>query len=465
MSQKPFGYWNIKENCLNEAKKYATRVDLKKYNNTVYKKLSEKGWLQEAFENTPMQLKPVGYWTKEKCAEEALKYDTRNDFNKYSNSAYVKAANEKWLNEICDHMYRIGNKYNRCVYVYEFTDKSAYIGLTYNIEQRQRDRNFSKNDQVTKYRNKTGLEPIRKQLTDYINADDAAKLEIYYIDKYKEDGWNVLNIANGGGLGGGEPKWTYENCKNKIIQYEYLNDFIKYNENMYYSIRRKRWFDLLDLIPKKDSIQIKLEKDLIKNSLKSTKNVDIEYINNILNIASKFYSINIFKEQYINEYNYIISNNKYSELITIINNRRDTISLEEINKITINYKSFKEIFRNDRPLYNLIKYRKIESDVLQHTDYYKYDCKAKWTKERCIEAAIDCSSRKDYCKKYPGAYWMANKEGWLDEILPRKNKKSSYYTKEICLEHSKNYINRNLIIQYYHQEFVLYHQIHHLLSR
>lgn len=444
MISKPNGYWNIKEHCLDEAKKYTTRVGLKKGNNTVYKKLTERGWLQEAFENIPMQLKSVGYWTKERCRDEALKYNTRNEFIKSSNSAYVKASNEKWLSEICEHMYRIGNKYNRCVYVYEFSDKSAYVGLTYNIEQRQNDRNNNKNDQVTKYKIKTGLEPIRKLLTDYINANEAAEFEIYYINKYYEDGWNILNVAHGGGLGGGEPKFTYEKSKNKILEYEFLNDFIKNNQNMYYSIKRKQWLELLELIPKKDIIQIKKEIAL-RNKIKSNPNylnIDWKYIDNILNIASNFFNVNVFKEQYPIEYKYLVDNKKYSDLLKTINYRRDTITIKEINEITINYKSFKEIFKKDRLLYNLIKYRKIESEVLQHTDHYKYNGEPKWTKERCVEAAIGCNNRREYAKKFPGAYWMAKKEGWIDEILPRVNKLSSHYTKELCYEHSKNFKSR-----------------------
>ena len=445
MAPKPAGYWDIKEHCLEEAKKYSTRIALKNGNNTVYNKLCKKGWLQEAFENTPMQLKPVGYWTKERCAEEALKYEHRCDFEKYSKSAYVRAVKEKWIFEICEHMTRIGNKHMRCVYVYEFPDNSAYIGLTYNIEQRQIDRDQNKNDQVTKHKNNTGFEPIRKQLTDYINADEAAKLEIYYIDKYKEDGWNVLNVAPGGSLGGGEPKWTYDNCKNTLLKYKYIEDFANENRKMYNSIKRKNWVDLLNLIESKPS-EIKIQKEKLEREQQKEKieikNVDLNYINHILELASNFYDIELFKKTYNDEYRYVSHYRKFKDLINVINNRRDTITIDEIKVMTINYKSPTQILRQNRPLYNLIKYRKIESEVLQHTDQYKYNGEPKWSKERCIEAAIGCKNRREYSKKFPGAYWMAKKEGWIDEILIRTNKPASHYTKEICFEHSKNYTNR-----------------------
>lgn len=40
------------------------------------------------------------YWTKEKCQNEALKYKTKSDFRKYSSSAYSISVHRKWLNDI-----------------------------------------------------------------------------------------------------------------------------------------------------------------------------------------------------------------------------------------------------------------------------------------------------------------------------------------------------------------------------
>ena len=48
--------------------------------------------------------KPRGYWTKERCHEEALKYTTRNEFNINSNVSYTISRQNKWLNDICSHM-------------------------------------------------------------------------------------------------------------------------------------------------------------------------------------------------------------------------------------------------------------------------------------------------------------------------------------------------------------------------
>lgn len=51
-----------------------------------------------------MESKKRGYWTKEKCHEEALKYETKSDFQKFSKSAYSSARKNIWIDEICSHM-------------------------------------------------------------------------------------------------------------------------------------------------------------------------------------------------------------------------------------------------------------------------------------------------------------------------------------------------------------------------
>lgn len=38
-------------------------------------------------------------WNKENCHKEALKYNKRGEFSKYSPSAYGRALKEKWLED------------------------------------------------------------------------------------------------------------------------------------------------------------------------------------------------------------------------------------------------------------------------------------------------------------------------------------------------------------------------------
>jgi hypothetical protein len=73
--------------------------------------------------------KPNGYWTKEKCQEEALKYNSRFEFQRNSNGSYHYALRKKWLDEICQHM--TGQTHEGkiwLIYSYILLDNHVYIG-------------------------------------------------------------------------------------------------------------------------------------------------------------------------------------------------------------------------------------------------------------------------------------------------------------------------------------------------
>ena len=181
-------------------------------------------------------------WTYEKCKEEALNYSHRYQFQLNSN-AYSAAARNGWLDEICAHMKKTGNWYKRCVYVYEFSDNSVYVGLTYNLDKRKLNRLKNKNDAVVKHISKTNIQPIIKQITDYIDVNEASKLEVYYIEKYSNDGWVVLNVGRGGTVGNNPYKWDYVTCKETAKNFRTRNEFKKAYRSAYESARTRGWLD------------------------------------------------------------------------------------------------------------------------------------------------------------------------------------------------------------------------------
>jgi len=187
--------------------------------------------------------KPFKYWNnKKRCQEEALKYFTRTDFKINSNGAYEACLRNNWLDEICWHMIKTGNRYNKCVYVYEFPDNSVYVGITYNINKRIRDRNKSKTDSVILHINKTGLIPKLIQITEYIPVDLAVKLEFDYINKYNNDGWKILNKVKAGSIGSVK-KWTKEKCENIALEYKNRSDFRKFANGAYQCAFVNNWLN------------------------------------------------------------------------------------------------------------------------------------------------------------------------------------------------------------------------------
>ena len=87
------------DNTYEEARKYTSITEFSTKNGTAYQKALKHGWLKEYtwFES---KQKPKGYWdNKEHCKEESKKYHSRVEFQKKSPGAYVSARKHGWLDE------------------------------------------------------------------------------------------------------------------------------------------------------------------------------------------------------------------------------------------------------------------------------------------------------------------------------------------------------------------------------
>ena len=105
--QKPKNYWDNKNLCCIEAQKYNNKSDFHNYSASAYRSALNNNWLDEICIHMILQKKPDGYWTYEKCQEEALKYSNKSDFSKYSSTAYCIVIKNKWNNIICNHMVKV----------------------------------------------------------------------------------------------------------------------------------------------------------------------------------------------------------------------------------------------------------------------------------------------------------------------------------------------------------------------
>lgn len=243
--RKPSGYWT-KERCYEEAKKYRTKSDFRRGCSAAYNVSLRNGWMNYfVFEEGK---KPNGYWNYEHCKEDALKYETRGDFQRGSHRAYTVAWENGWLDTFTwlKKTSHKGDDY--WVYAYEDVEnKAVYIGLTWRKE-RHREHKNDKTDTVRLYFesiNKPLLEPRVKM--DGLNAEDAQYYEDWYKQKYAEAGWKVLNRAKTGvgtgSLGSSVIKWDYEHCKEEAMKYDRRSSFQKGNASAYDAARKNGWLD------------------------------------------------------------------------------------------------------------------------------------------------------------------------------------------------------------------------------
>lgn len=85
--------------CLKESKKYSYRGDFEKGSPSAYSVARKNNWLDK-FEWLGTINKPNGYWTKERVFEEARKYTMKHLFSKGCRGAYGAAERNRWLEEM-----------------------------------------------------------------------------------------------------------------------------------------------------------------------------------------------------------------------------------------------------------------------------------------------------------------------------------------------------------------------------
>lgn len=243
--------------------------------------------------------------TKEKCKELALKCKTRNEFYKKYKSAYNKSLKNDWHEELCEHMIKIGNYYNRCIYVYEFDDNYAYVGLTYNLEKRKNKHLIDKKSHVYKHIKNTNSNFITKQVTDYLNKDEASLLEEKIIQEYKKTGWYILNKQKGGGLGGNIIKWDKEECIKLGLKCKTRNEFIKKSQGAYLSAKRNGWLE-----------------DIYKNMIEIVKPKNYWTKEKCHEEALKYNNRTIFREKSISAYGISIRNSWLNEICNHMTSKR-----------------------------------------------------------------------------------------------------------------------------------------------
>jgi predicted GIY-YIG superfamily endonuclease len=92
------------ETCCAEGQKYPSRSAFIRGSKGAYEIARKNGWLEAACANMTDLKKPNGTWSKERCAEEAKKYQTRSEFERGCLSAYNTCLRNGWMEDVCRHM-------------------------------------------------------------------------------------------------------------------------------------------------------------------------------------------------------------------------------------------------------------------------------------------------------------------------------------------------------------------------
>lgn len=251
MSAKKWTY----ETCFEEAKKYKTRGEFQKGNGSAYQVVLKNKWFDRFtwFENGyKLEGKKRKMWFYETCKEAALKCKTLKEFYTNFVGAYNTSRRNGWIDEY-DWLNKGKNVYEDKVdnvYAYFFTElNSVYIGRT--IEPHIRDArhqtevtsavfNFVQDNNITF--------PEMTILESGLSIEVGLDKEDYYVKKYREEGWNVLNRAKTGKRSGaigaiGMGKWNYKTCYEEAKKYKTRGEFKKNSPSAYIRARKQNWLD------------------------------------------------------------------------------------------------------------------------------------------------------------------------------------------------------------------------------
>lgn len=207
---KPRGYWRDLDNIKAEMKSVKTRKELKERRGLVTG-MKALGVYKEMTDHLPREVNPRNYWAIiENLRKEARKYNRKVDFSKCNNTAYDASIKSGRHEEICAHMENNIDDGPRYLYAFEFPDKSAYVGVTKNIDQRYKEhmRDHKRIIKKTKKQGHVFFEYIKTY-----NKDNATAAEESLRQEYINMGWKLMNKVRCTSIGGGAPIWNDKNLR------------------------------------------------------------------------------------------------------------------------------------------------------------------------------------------------------------------------------------------------------------
>lgn len=237
---KPDGYWT-KSRCLELAANYDTKADYRRAFPGAFLAAYQNGWWEEVSQLLTESRTPNGYWTKNRCRTAAQDFEHRSDFKGAFPTAYARAREKGWLDDVCAHMTYLGNRGERYVYQIEFSDGSVYVGLTYNPEERLASHKLK----TKQLKNRFKRLEHRFIVSELMTADDAALEEIRLIDALTQQGRKVLNKNRGGSLGGSEEYWTKSKCAETALLFETRTELKAAHPGCYGKMRKEKWIEEL----------------------------------------------------------------------------------------------------------------------------------------------------------------------------------------------------------------------------
>lgn len=402
MENKHYGYWNIKENVIREAKKYETRRQFRLNCCGAYQSAIRNGWIDEMdWFLIRHKVKPNFWGVKENVIQESKKYASRKEFNKGCNRAWRVAIQNGWIDEM-DWLIPKEECYSGHNYVYAYIDeknKVAYVGLTSDKERRHKEHTCGEYDgKKIKSAVKTYFSSINEKvptpiyLEEGLSRSDAQIKEDEYRKKYESMGYTMLNKGKTGygcGALGRTSKWSKESVVKESYKYKSHKEFRKQNSTAYYLGKVNGWLSETHLI------------DDIKHPITKIMSIDecIEFAKKCNN-----------KEEFNKNRLARLSSKKNGSILEINKYFRKKKYFEKSKK----FKTRHDFRINDFSSYSVASKNKWLDEMVWLSTEKKYI--RKWTKESAFEIAKQYTTKKEFNEGHKHLYSLCKKNGWLKEM-------------------------------------------------
>jgi hypothetical protein len=333
------------------------------------------------------------YWTKEKCRIAALEFKTRTEFQDGSPSAYRRALKEGWLEDICGHMRLPTPSWKRAIYAYEFRDKSAYVGLTYNYEQRHQQHLTDTRKRLHKKLHSVGYMMIRNNI--WMGRREAQAAERDLVEKYRKSGWQILNRVTAGQLGGTARKWFKNTCAREAKKYQTRVAFIQGSSGAYDAAKNMGWLDEVCAHMKRQRVR------------KWTKAM-------LIAEAQKYTTLKEFRKQVPSAYGVVCKKGWLDEICGRL--RKHNEWTQHAVLVAVENLGGAAAFKKAHPTAYRTAVRSGWIQPLPRNPNYKTPSTPCWTLERLKAEAAKYQTRMEFNERASGAYSAARKRKLIDEV-------------------------------------------------
>lgn len=354
----------------------------------------------------PRAKTPKEHWDRTSAEAALAKCETKKEFREKYPRAYSHAVRHGYWKEISEGMGNLGDFNMRRIYVFEFADHHAYVGLSCDTDRRQTE-------------HMRDASPVGEHivnecddwkffvLTDWLDKDAAGRKEEEMIEAYKAKGWIMLNRAPGGGLGHArDAMYSIGQIAGVAAGYDTKQEFKKGEPSMYSFAYRHGFLDKVCKhmrSGRKKIVNWPNERlDEIVARCKTPSNVGKE----------NPYALKLIRERGLYEHYFGHAYKPIKRKITL------EYAIEECKK----YHSAPEVHKNDVGLYNTIYKRGWQDQCYgQYAKRHQSPKVAITLTFDKVMAVIDiCSSFKEFRLGHPIEYRAAMRnEEWRQELYRR----------------------------------------------